>query len=84
MEMVGENEMLTSGMKLYMKQIYLLSDGANKVTLILVARALGVNRADVSRMTRTLAIMYSFGIILWDIISYRRARSTWPNSYQTI
>ena len=52
---VGENEMLTSGMKLYMKQIYLLSDGANEVTPILVARALGVNRSAVSRMTRKLA-----------------------------
>lgn len=47
--------MLTPGMKLYIKQIYLLSDGTNRVTPILVARALEVNRSAVSRMTRKLA-----------------------------
>ena len=52
---IGENEMLTSGMKQYMKQIYLLSDGTNQVTPLLVAKALGVNRSAVSRMTRKLA-----------------------------
>ena len=52
---IGENEMLTLGMKQYMKQIYLLSDGNNQITSLHVANALGVNRSAVSRMTRKLA-----------------------------
>ncbi|WP_338448500.1 iron dependent repressor, metal binding and dimerization domain protein [Niallia oryzisoli] len=60
---IGENEMLTSGMKQYMKQIYLLSDGAIQVTPLLVAKALGVNRSAVSRMTRKLA---DYGLIQYE------------------
>ena len=47
--------MLTSGMKQYIKQIYLLSDGTDQITPVLVANALGVRRSSVSRMTRKLA-----------------------------
>ena len=47
--------MLSTGMKQYMKQIYLLSDGAEPSTPNTCRKALGVSRSAVSRMTRKLA-----------------------------
>lgn len=47
--------MLTSVMKQYVKQIYLLSDGTDQVNPLRLANALGVNPSAVSKMTRKLA-----------------------------
>ena len=56
MERIGEDKMLTTGMKQYIKQIYLLSNGAEPIPPILVANALGIGASSVSRMTRKLAL----------------------------
>src|SRR3954467_7542610 len=47
--------MLTSGMKQYMKHIYLLADYMDQVIPLQVADTLGVHPSAVSRMTRKLA-----------------------------
>ena len=55
--------MLTTGMKQYIKQIYLLSDGTEPIPPILVANALGIGASSVSRMTRKLAL---HGVIKYE------------------
>jgi len=47
--------MLTAGMKQYIKQIYLLSDGDDQIPPVLLANALGIGPSSVSRMARKLS-----------------------------
>lgn len=55
--------MLTTGMKQYIKQIYILSDGTELIPPTLVANALGIGASSVSRMTRKLAL---HGVIKYE------------------